>query len=390
MFLAAGPYFLLRLESVPALHRNFQSAELAVSTAANLGSMIILTNKQTGASYPKRIIAALLINMTVFTIMTMSTRLFLDISAEGYFAFLMIQIFASSVGTGLMQNGIFAYMAGFGQEKYPQGNMTGQAIAGVLPAVVQIASVLSVSKASTKDSTDLLPPTETSDSALAYFATATGISFLTLLAFLWLLAVQERHTAEPGTAQDEPEPFTPKRRIPLLRLYRKTFYLSTAVFLTFAATMAYPVLTLQIQSVKGEEDSPRIFHKEAFIPLAFLLWNSGDLIGRLLAGVPRLRITQKPKTVLISSVARIAFVPLYFLCNRKGRGAVVKDDFFYLLFVQLLFGVTNGFIGTMCMMGAVEYVDVEEREAAGGFMPLMLVAGLTVGSLLSFAISAIP
>jgi len=36
------------------------------------------------------------------------------------------------------------------------------------------------------------------------------------------------------------------------------------------------------------------------------------------------------------------------------------------------------------MMGAVEWVDVDEREAAGGFMGLMLVAGLTVGSLLSF------
>lgn len=39
------------------------------------------------------------------------------------------------------------------------------------------------------------------------------------------------------------------------------------------------------------------------------------------------------------------------------------------------------------MMGAGEWVDVEEREAAGGFMGLMLVAGLTVGSLLSFAVA---
>jgi solute carrier family 29 (equilibrative nucleoside transporter), member 1/2/3 len=389
MFLAAGPYFLSRLESVPQLHNNFQSAELAVSTAANLGSMIILTNKQAWASYPKRIIAALLINMTVFTIMTMSTRLFLDISAQGYFVFLMIQIFASSVATGLMQNGIFAYMAGFGHERYPQGNMTGQAIAGVLPAVVQIASVLTMPKPSTKDTSDSIPPTETSNSALAYFATATGISLLTLLAFIWLLALERRTRTYPSISESESEPLTPKKRVPLLRLYRKTFYLSTAVFLTFGATMAYPVLTLQIQSVRGE-DSPRIFHKEVFIPLAFLLWNAGDLIGRLLAGIRRLRITQRPRTILFSAVARIAFVPLYFLCNRKGHGAVVKDDFFYLLFIQLLFGISNGFIGTMCMMGAGEYVDVEEREAAGGFMPLMLVAGLTVGSLLSFAISAIP
>jgi equilibrative nucleoside transporter 1/2/3 len=36
------------------------------------------------------------------------------------------------------------------------------------------------------------------------------------------------------------------------------------------------------------------------------------------------------------------------------------------------------------MMGFVEYVDPDEREAAGGFMSLSLVAGLTAGSFLSF------
>jgi equilibrative nucleoside transporter 1/2/3 len=36
------------------------------------------------------------------------------------------------------------------------------------------------------------------------------------------------------------------------------------------------------------------------------------------------------------------------------------------------------------MMGFIEYVNADEREAAGGFMSLCLVAGLTVGSFLSF------
>ena len=53
--------------------------------------------------------------------------------------------------------------------------------------------------------------------------------------------------------------------------------------------------------------------------------------------------------------------------------------------MQFFFGATNGFVGSTCMMGASEWVEAEEREAAGGFMGLMLVSGLTVGSLLSFA-----
>lgn len=378
MFLAAGPYFLSRLRSDEKLSANFQSAELTVSTAANLGAMIILTNMQVGASYPKRILVALLINIGVFLTMTLSTRLFLDTSAKGYFAFLMIQIFTSSAATGLMQNGIFAYMASFGREEYAQGNMTGQAIAGVLPCIVQIVSVLSATEGSGQGD-----PT----SALAYFATATGISLITLLAFLWLLAMERRKAAYTNIDQSSLETSSRKQRIPLLRLYRKTFYLATSVFLTFAVTMFFPVFTLQIQSVKSAQDSSRLFRSDAFVPLAFLIWNFGDLVGRLLSALPRLRITQKPRTLLIAALARILFIPLYYLCNINGRGAMIKSDFFYLFIVQLLFGMSNGFIGTMCMMGAVEYVDIEERESAGAFMTLMLVGGLAAGSVLSFIVA---
>lgn len=88
-------------------------------------------------------------------------------------------------------------------------------------------------------------------------------------------------------------------------------------------------------------------------------------------------------------MARLVFVPLYLLCNVGGRGARVQSDLFYLALVQLLFGVSNGYLGSSCMMGAGEWVQQEEREAAGGFMGLCLVAGLTVGSLLSFFVSGV-
>jgi len=65
----------------------------------------------------------------------------------------------------------------------------------------------------------------------------------------------------------------------------------------------------------------------------------------------------------------------------------VTSDAFYLIVVQLLFGLSSGYLGSTCMMGAGEWVEVEEREAAGGFMGLMLVGGLTVGSLLSFLVA---
>lgn len=65
----------------------------------------------------------------------------------------------------------------------------------------------------------------------------------------------------------------------------------------------------------------------------------------------------------------------------------MESDFFYLFVVQGLFGLTNGYLGSLTMLAASAYVDPAEREAAGGFMGLCLVAGLTVGSLASFFVA---
>lgn len=150
--------------------------------------------------------------------------------------------------------------------------------------------------------------------------------------------------------------------------------------------MVFPVFTQKIESVNPPSLNNKfpITQPASFIPLAFLFWNSGDLVGRLLTGIPALRLSGRPKLVLILSVARVVFIPMYLLCNISGKGACISSDFFYLVVVQFLFGITNGFLGSTCMMGAVDWVDPEEREAAGGFMGLCLVGGLTVGSLLSF------
>ncbi|KAF1961830.1 hypothetical protein CC80DRAFT_401301 [Byssothecium circinans] len=385
MFLAAAPYFQKRFESDERLLRNFQSAELSVSTVGNLGSMIVLTKLQAHASYPKRIIASLLLNAVVFALLAISARQFLDVSASGYFAFFVLAVFVASLATSLCQNGVFAYVAGFGRAEYTQAIMTGQGIAGVLPCITQIVSVLSVPA---KKNHDKDAPQESSTSAFVYFLTATVISAITLAAFLYLLSRHSsRERIKHTLSEDEGEfasTLTGRKAIPLLTFLKKLFWLAGAVFLNFAVTMIFPVFTQQILSVRDSATAPRLFQPSSFIPLAFLLWNTGDLIGRVLPGLPSLSLTSHPRLVFLLSVCRMIFIPMYLLCNIGGKGAAISSDAFYLLVVQLLFGVSNGYIGSNCMMGFAQWVDVEEREAAGGFMSLCLVAGLTVGSFLSF------
>jgi equilibrative nucleoside transporter 1/2/3 len=351
--------------------------------------MLILTRLQANASYPKRIISSLFINMTVFTLLAVSTSI--RASAGEYFGFLMVMMFATSLATGLCQNGIFAYVSGFGQPKYTQGIMTGQAIAGVLPCIAQIVSVLSVEanegepKKPPPDDPPSGPPPVKSTAALAYFLTATTIAAATLLAFLYLLARNRQpQKTQDNSTSDPQDDAGDKKTIPLLVLFRKLFWLASGVFITFGVTMVFPVFTQIIVSVLPPEEQSPLMRPPSFIPLAFLFWNVGDLLGRLLTAVPSLSLVLRPKIVFALAVSRIAFVGLYHLCNIRGEGAVVESDFFYLVVVQLSFGLTNGYLGSTCMIGANEWVDAEEREAAGGFMGLCLVAGLAVGSLLSF------
>lgn len=405
MFLAAAPYFQHRFSSDEWILAHFQSAEISVSTITNLGSMLALTKLQENASYPYRITASLCINIICFTLLALSTLV--TTSAVLYFAFLMLMVFSASLATGLIQNGVFAYVSGYGRSEYTQAIMTGQAVAGVLPCIAQIASVLAIPKKSQQSSPDQAP-SQSPKSALAYFLTATIFSVISLLAFIYLLRRSRSgsitHTlpsspkasaanissegealTNPSTESDSGHQPSPERKaVSLTHLLRKIPFLSTALLLCFAVTMFFPVFTASIRSVHDASIPPALF-----IPIAFLVWNSGDLLGRLFTLWPAVSLTNHPFALFCLSVARLIFIPLYLLCNVGGNGARVQSDFFYLGFVQLLFGISNGYIGSSCMMAAGEWVDPEEREAAGGFMGLCLVAGLTVGSLLSFSVTVV-
>ncbi|KAI9742572.1 MAG: hypothetical protein M1818_003712 [Claussenomyces sp. TS43310] len=395
MYLAAAPYFAKRFASDGWILSHFQSSILTVGTVMNLLSNLVLAKLQAKASYPKRIGLALLINIIAFALLSVSTTFFRNISAGGYLGFLLTMVFCTSLATGLCQNGAFALAAGFGHPSYMQGIMTGQGIAGVLPAMAQIISVLAVPPPRPHLESDAPappPPHESSTSALIYFLTAAVVCIITFLAFIPLVRrhnrLVEANMMESVTSVEEAERAR-RKVVGLLTLFKKLHWLALAIFICFAVTMFYPVFTAQIISNNASPGKgSRILQPSSFIPLAFLLWNLGDLLGRMLSILP-FSLTRRPLLLFAFSVARLIFLPLYLLCNIGGRGAAIPSDAFYLIVVQLGFGLTNGWLGSSCMMVAIDWVDDGEKEAAGAFMGVALVAGLSAGSLLSFTASSI-
>jgi equilibrative nucleoside transporter 1/2/3 len=349
-----------------------------VSTVTNLTSAFVLAKVQQSASYPRRIIVSLLINIAVFTLLAFSTLVLKHASVIVYFGFLMSMVFGASMATGINQNGVFAYVSGFGREEYTQAIMSGQGVAGVLPCLAQMLSGLAVPEEGEEQAPDA--PWK---SAFACFITATGVSSLTLVAFVWLTKRQSLHIVDDNSEPSNSDQL-PSKSVSLWTLFSKLRLPAISIFLCFVVTMVFPVYTSRIESIRSTSDASRLFQPAAFIPLAFFFWNAGDLLARMLVLNPRYSLAHRPWALLILSIARAGFIPLYQLCNIGGQGAIVESDFFYLFVVQLLFGATNGYLSSCCMMGASYWVSAEEREPAGGFMSLMLVGGLAAGSLLSF------
>ncbi|KAH7170424.1 nucleoside transporter-domain-containing protein [Dactylonectria macrodidyma] len=393
MFLAAAPYFASRFVGDDWIHGNFQSAIQAVSTVTNLGAMIILTNIQVTASYPFRINLALVINIVTFGFLTASTVMFLGVSPAVYFTFLLFIVAGTAWAAGLIQNGAFAFAASFGRPEYMQAIMAGQGVAGVLPPIAQVMTVLIFPPVEEKHSDEPQSASDSSSSAFVYFLTAVAISVVALIAFIPLVRrhdhiienrMVERMAESMQSIEDAER--AARKGSSMWHLFLKLHWLAAGVATTFMATMFFPVFTTKIRSV--QEDNGLLFHPAAFIPLAFFFWNLGDFCGRMATILP-FTLQHRPFALFALAVARFGILPLYLLCNIGGRGAIVSSDFFYLFVVQILFGVTNGWLGSSCMMASGEWVEESEREAAGGFMGLCLVAGLTCGSLLSFTISDI-
>lgn len=390
MFLAAAPYFYSRFESDDWTRLHYQPSILSVSTVTNLGAAYTLAKLQKNASYPWRITLSLLMTSAVFAVLALSAVVMTDLSPRAYFGFLMVMVFGASLATGINQNGVFAYVSGFGRAEYTQAIMSGQGVAGVLPCIVQILSVLAVPPKGGNDGPDegpSMPQTSSSRSAFVYFLTSTAVSVIALLAFLYLLRQQpySRHEILKDDDETITEDCEDSKTVSLWTLFVKLRFLAFAVFFCFMVSMVFPVYTAEIQSVNDPATS-RIYDPTVFIPLAFLVWNLGDLAGRMVVALPRMSLGQYPQMAAIFAIARVMFIPMFQLCNINGEGAVIKSDVFYLL-VQFFFGATNGFLGTSCMMGASHWVVADERPAAGGFMSLILVGGLAAGSLLSFSVA---
>jgi equilibrative nucleoside transporter 1/2/3 len=153
-----------------------------------------------------------------------------------------------------------------------------------------------------------------------------------------------------------------------------------SIFFIFLVTYSlYPGLTTLITS-EG-------VNAKFFAPAMFLLFNLGDLIGRLSCGSLDVSSggAKLAKEVAGASLLRVVFLPAFMLCNVAGTvlPVVFKHDAFPYLFMAL-FSFTNGLLATMSMMIAPTLVKFDDKKTVGALMTFLLSTGLLAGSCASF------
>ncbi|KAK8869994.1 hypothetical protein IAR55_000564 [Kwoniella newhampshirensis] len=178
------------------------------------------------------------------------------------------------------------------------------------------------------------------------------------------------------------------------KVFMKNWTLEFAVAWVFVVTLSvFPPVTTNILSTHSPV--PRLLQPDVFIPLHFLIFNIGDYLGRTyLPSISFLRITSPPR-ILLASLARTLFIPLLFACNVSPRPVtsvpLINSDLLYFGII-LLFGLSNGYIGSLCMIVASSptlnpKLEEDERDVAGTLASFCLVTGLAGGSLCSFAVT---
>lgn len=371
-FLSALAYFTDRFGSIPVLADTYLSTMMTVSTLTLMVGNFVLAQRQT-THYGRRLVMGQLVTVVVFVVMLLLCVLFLDASPALVYALVMAMVFVSAIATCVSQNGTMALVVVSGP-MYANAVQVGQAVAGVLPSIALIILVvLSQGRVRTTAAQ--------ADWGLFWYFFASSILSAAAVV-LFRAAQRELHTPLEDDPTPTPPPVGEPRHVPLTYLWQRLAPVVSTIFLTFAVTLAFPVFALTVELVHR----PRgVYAKPVYIPLVYLVWNAGDLAGRLCCAHP-LFVVRDRRQLVGYAVARLLFVPVFFLCNVKNRGATIRLDAFYLL-LQFAFGASNGQLASSCFMTIGDDLDLDqEKAAAGGFTTIFLSSGLAAGAVLSYGL----
>jgi len=334
-----------------------------------------------------RIIGALACMSTLFIGVILMARIDSDDWQEWFlFSTLSIVVFLN-ICTAIFQGGIIG-VAGKFPPNYIGGMMSGQALGGIFPSLVNI----------------LVIAVQVKGADIGFYCFIVAFIFV-LISLAMYAAVQTRPFFRyyAGTSAEnsvEDSSAAAASNTVTASTYKEIFITSwryqVSVFLNFMTTLSvFPSIIVLIKS-QYSSDPDNVYANSYFIPVTcFLLFNVGDYVGRTLASFIKQPGASKmgQTSVLITTILRIGFIPLFMYCNAAPDKRDIpvlfdKDADYYAL--MTVFSISNGYIGNICMMMGPKTVQNEnQQEIVASMLVSILVLGIGIGSALSYPLVSV-
>ncbi|XP_029842416.2 equilibrative nucleoside transporter 1 isoform X1 [Ixodes scapularis] len=280
-----------------------------------------------------------------------------------------------NIFSGFLQGGGTG-LAGCFPEKFMASNVYGQAVGGIFATVAQILCLLM----------DASPTT----SALLYFILAVVTLIFTQICFGVLVKTEFYHhyvstQAVSYKALDNHPAVSQKGKASMWEIFKGGWMYFLSIVLIFWVTLSvFPAIMVLVVSTDAGNGSA--ISNKFFLPVAgFLVFNVGDLVGRIISGFFPMPPGWR-KVLFGLCIARVLFVPLLLFCNAHPRNhlPVLLDSDIAFVVIMVLFSLSNGYLTTPALTYGSKSASTENQETAGSMAALFLGLGLMLGSVSSY------
>ncbi|KAJ2582622.1 hypothetical protein GGH95_001433 [Coemansia sp. RSA 1836] len=394
LFISASEFYQYQFAGSSRQHtfqNSFSVAYMVTNLVFNLYAMVTVTKSDPNV----RIFYGLVAN-TLAYLVGMAMPLMRDYRGAVSFHIVMAQLAVTAAASGMLTNSLFALVVHF-SPSHSEGILSGQAVAGIIATVAQLATAYSVPPSDSADSIVSAlsgrdgPPSGLIPRTIAYFTFAFVVNLLLTAAFCRVRRdpyYQQRSklaytpSAPANARETETEQLITSSSAASvtsdIAAFKSTFSqisgYSYVILLDFALTLSvFPSVTALVTSTSG------------FTLLTewhFFIYNIGDFLGRRFA--PSLPIT-RVSSLLTFALARLLFIPAFFACHVAFSVWYnwITSDALFLALVWLL-GASNGLLSTRSAMAAPRLCD--QPTIAGSIVAISISTGLAIGSVLSWAV----
>ncbi|XP_055640687.1 equilibrative nucleoside transporter 1 [Toxorhynchites rutilus septentrionalis] len=352
-----------------------------LSIAASIPSTLFLVlNACFGHRIPLsiRMAGSLVMMFAIFVGTTALAQVDTDQWQDTFFLITITSVVVVNAFSATMSGALFGIAGKFSSD-YMSAVVSGQALGGIFSAAAAIIAL-----------TFGAPPTST---AFVFFIIGTLVLLISVILYIVMSKTLffVYHTSSKSLMKSSLEvdemsrQLLPQNSPTFFGVLRKMWLLGFSEWLVFVTTLSiYPAVTILV----GSQNRGHAWNDVYFLPVVnYLLFNTGDYIGRVLAGFLEWP-AHSPFQISIITIARIAFVPAMLVCNIRPHHnfpVLIHSDY---IFIALMagFALSNGYIANIALISAPKAVDECEKEMASSMMAAFLGVGLACGSTISYMI----